>query len=63
MHYLFGYRTPGTWIWQDGTPLVSYSNWDGTTSDENKDCGRVKHDDGRWSDHDCTKDHGIICEN
>jgi hypothetical protein len=63
-------ETEGTYVWSDGTPLGSYTNWNpgqpdnGGEVSDNEDCAELNEPvGGRWNDLGCEMDYlSFICE-
>ena len=62
--------TEGDFVWQDGSPLGSYTNWapnqpdNGGPTGDDEDCVEMgQFNDGLWNDQDCSLGYlGFICE-
>ena len=66
----------GKWMWTDGTPLSSYTNWgnDNPNGGGSQNCGQIVKGsftlggysfhgyNGEWNDFDCYYLFGYICE-
>jgi hypothetical protein len=57
--------TEGSFVWPDGTPVSSYTNWNGGEPNNwggNEDCTELITGSGKWNDNNCAGGRYFICE-
>ncbi|XP_035697842.1 perlucin-like protein [Branchiostoma floridae] len=55
----------GTFVWEDGTPLTGWDNWNPGQPDDSgsaEDCAHWYSSSGKWNDRPCSVSQYYVCE-